>query len=207
MKLVKHAIIAFALTASAGMAQAQQAPTAKADPAVVDKIVEGMWGKAAPEWRARVVQDETQRICTQTDNAPPQAEFEKIMARELATVVYPADGVMGDWKAGEQVAQRGTGGQFTDRPDTYQGGNCYACHQLRKDELSYGTLGPSLMNYGRDRKFEPEAAKAAYAKVFNAQAVMPCSQMPRFGYHKFLTEKQMKDVVAYIFSPDSPVNK
>jgi sulfur-oxidizing protein SoxX len=43
--------------------------------------------------------------------------------------------------------------------------------------------------------------------VFNAQAVMPCSQMPRFGYHKFLTEKQMKDVVAYIFSPDSPVNK
>ncbi|HEY8578902.1 MAG TPA: sulfur oxidation c-type cytochrome SoxX, partial [Beijerinckiaceae bacterium] len=156
----------------------------------------------------RVKQDETQRICSVTRNTPSQAEFDQIMARESKNVVYPADGnVLGDWKRGEQVAQRGTGGQFTDSPGTYQGGNCYACHQLRKDELSYGTLGPSLLNYGRDRKFEPEAAKAAYAKVYNAQAVLPCSQMPRFGYHKFLTEEQIKDVTAYLFSPDSPVNK
>jgi sulfur-oxidizing protein SoxX len=31
--------------------------------------------------------------------------------------------------------------------------------------------------------------------------------MPRFGYHKFLSEEQIKDVVALLFAKDSPVNK
>lgn len=58
-----------------------------------------------------------------------------------------------------------------------------------------------------DRKFDKEEARATSMKVYNAQAVMPCSQMPRFGYHNFLTEQQIKDVVAYLFDPASPVNK
>ena len=74
-------------------------------------------------------------------------------------------------------------------------------------ELSYGTLGPSLQNYGKDRKFDPAEARNAYAKIYNAQGVFPCSQMPRFGLHKFLSEQQMKDAVAYLFDPESPVNK
>jgi sulfur-oxidizing protein SoxX len=74
-------------------------------------------------------------------------------------------------------------------------------------ELSYGTLGPSLMDYGKIRKFAPADARAAYAKIFNAQSVVPCSNMPRFGYHKFLTEQQIKDVTAYLFDPDSPMNR
>jgi sulfur-oxidizing protein SoxX len=130
------------------------------------------------------------------------------MADAKASVVYPADGnVIGDWKEGEKIAQSGFGGRFNDKPDVVNGGNCYACHQMRPDELSYGTLGPSLLGYGKARNFEAEAAKAAYAKVYNAQAVFPCSQMPRFGYHKFLSEQQMKDVVALLFAKDSPVNK
>lgn len=36
---------------------------------------------------------------------------------------------------------------------------------------------------------------------------MPCSMMPRFGYHGFLTEQQMKDLTALLFDPESPVNK
>jgi L-cysteine S-thiosulfotransferase len=36
---------------------------------------------------------------------------------------------------------------------------------------------------------------------------LPCSNMPRFGYHKFLSEQQIKDVTAYLFDPQSPVNK
>jgi L-cysteine S-thiosulfotransferase len=87
------------------------------------------------------------------------------------------------------------------------GGNCYACHQLAKSELAYGTLGPSLTDYGKDRDYEPEAAKAAFAKIFNAEASMPCTNMPRFGAHKFLTEQQIKDVVAFLFDRNSPVNK
>ncbi|MBN9354784.1 MAG: sulfur oxidation c-type cytochrome SoxX, partial [Hyphomicrobium denitrificans] len=85
--------------------------------------------------------------------------------------------------------------------------NCYACHQLSKTELSYGTLGPSLTNFGKDRELNLEAAKAAYAKIYNAQSVNACSHMPRFGAHKFLTEQQIKDVVAFLFDKDSPVNK
>jgi len=165
--------------------------------------------KAPPEgWQSRVDQDETQRICSETRNNPPKDQYEAIRARELATIVFPADGsVVGDWKPGEAVAQIGTGGQFSDRADGPRGGNCYACHQMSKKELSYGTLGPSLSEYGKIRKFDPAEAKATYAKIFNAQSVLPCSNMPRFGYHKFLSEKQIKDVVGYLFDPESPVNK
>ena len=203
---MRNIALACAFVVLSGPAIAQEIP--KADPAVVEKYVQSLWSKVSPEWQARVKQDETQAICSQTNNTPSQAQFDAIMAREKATVVYPADGnVIGDWKAGMNVAQRGTGGQFSDAPGTFQGGNCFACHQLTKEEVSYGTLGPSLLNYGKDRKFDPAEARAAYAKIYNPHAVYPCSQMPRFGHNKFLTEQQMKDAVALLFSPDSPVNK
>lgn len=200
---------AFGLTTAlglAGPALAQQAP--KVDPALVQRYVDATWRSASPEWKQRIVQDETQRVCTATLNEPSQAEFDAIRAREAATVVYPADGnVMGDWRRGQQIAQRGTGGQFSDQPNTARGGNCYACHQLSKAEVSFGTLGPSLLEYGKVREFKPEMAREAFAKVYNAMAVFPCSQMPRFGFHKFLTEEQIKDVVAYLFDRESPVNR
>jgi len=31
--------------------------------------------------------------------------------------------------------------------------------------------------------------------------------MPRFGVNGVLSEQQIKDLVAYLFDPDSPVNK
>ena len=67
-----------------------------------------------------------------------------IVAREKAAIVYPPDGkLMGDWKNGEKLAQSGYGGRFTDYPPRQaNGGNCYACHQLAKAQVSYGTLGP-----------------------------------------------------------------
>lgn len=203
MTVSRLCIIALLTTASGALAQ-----SAKLSPQIIDAYVKTTW-KTPPEgWQTRIDQDETQRICSETRNNPPQAEFAKIQARELATVVFPADGkVLGDWKAGETVAQIGTGGQFSDKPDTPRGGNCYACHQMAPKELSYGTLGPSLAGYGKIRKFDAKEAKAAYAKIFNSQSILPCSNMPRFGYHKFLTEQQIKDVTAYLFDPDSPVNK
>jgi L-cysteine S-thiosulfotransferase len=197
---------------AAWVVQAQQKPTspqsAKIDPAIVERYVSGTWKSSNDEWKARVTQDETQRICTAEDNAPVGAAYDVILAREKATVEYPADGdVIGDWKKGEQVAQRGTGGQFSDTAATLRGGNCYACHQMAPAELSYGTLGPTLTNYGKDRKFDKDEAKATYAKIYNAMSVAPCSQMPRFGFHKFLTQDQIKDAVAFLFDPASPVNK
>ena len=200
--LILAATLAFATPVMA-------ADPVKVSPAEVDATVKAMF-KTLPEgWSpSRIEQDETQRTCSETRNAPSTADGEKIAARELATIVYPADGkVLGDWKKGEKVAQSGVGGQFSDGPETVPGGNCYACHQMAPQELSYGTIGPSLKGYGKDRKFEAEAGKVAYGKIFNAQSVLPCSQMPRFGYHKFLSMEQIADVTAYLMSPDSPVNK
>ena len=204
--MMRTLLLAGFMVSFATMASAQQA--AKVDPAVVDAIIKGTFKSAPEAWQSRVVQDETQRVCSQYRNDLPGAEFDKVQKREQATVVFPADGqVLGDWKNGEKVAQTGVGGQFSDGPDTVAGGNCYACHQMKKAELSYGTLGPSLLEYGRIRKFAAADAKQAYAKIYNAQSVQPCSNMPRFGFHKFLTEQQMKDVTAYLFDPESPVNK
>ncbi len=68
-------------------------------------------------------------------------------------MVYPGDGnLIGDWKNGEKLAQSGYGGRFTDTDKTREnGGNCYACHQLAASEIAYGTLGPSLLGYGKAR--------------------------------------------------------
>ena len=123
-------------------------------------------------------------------------------------MVYPTDGkLLGDWKRGYEVANNGRGGQFSDPANTIPGGNCFACHQLDPKEVSYGTLGPSLAAYGRERKFDQQSVKDAWKKIYNSQAVFACSNMPRFGANKFLNEQQIKDVMAYLFDPDSPVNK
>lgn len=179
-------------------------------PALLDTYLKGTF-KKLPEgwtWDTRVAQDETQRICSETRNKPSKDDAAKILARETATVQYPADGkFIGSWKDGEKISQNGRGGQFSDEPGTVSGGNCYACHQMAPKELSYGTIGPSLLNYGKSKGFAAAEVKAAYAKIYNAQSAVACSNMPRFGYHKVLTEQQMKDVVAYLFDPESPVNK
>ena len=46
-----------------------------------------------------------------------------------------------------------------------------------------------------------------YEKIYNAQAAYPCSNMPRLGLNKVLTIEQIKDLVALVMSPDSPVNQ
>ena len=183
-------------------------PASEIDAARVDAIIAATFPTTEPAWQSRVTQDETQRQCSITRNEPPAAMFEAIRARELATIRFPADGqVLGDWKRGEDIAQNGRGNQFSDAPNTVAGGNCYACHQMAPAEQSYGTLGPSLVGYGRDRQFAAAEARATFAKIWNAQSVMPCSIMPRFGHNGVLTEQQIKDTVSYLFDPASPVNK
>lgn len=195
-----------ALLAFSAFALAQD--KTKIDPAIVDKAVKSTFSKASPEWQQRIEQDEAQRLCSQYRNELPNDLFQKVMDGQKATLKFPADGkVIGDWKAGQRVAQVGTGGQFSDGPNAAKGGNCYACHQLSRAEVSFGTMGPSLLEYGKIRNYAADDARTAYAKVYNAQASMPCSNMPRFGHNQFLTEQQMKDVVAYLFDPNSPVNK
>ena len=175
----------------------------------VDGAVQASWTTADPGWLARLVQDETQKECSRYRDAPPKVAADAILARERAAIVYPADGnVMGDWKKGQVLAQSGYGARFTDIPPRAEnGGNCYACHQLDATELSFGTLGPSLLNYGRDRKYTAAEAKAVYERIYNPQATIACANMPRLGASKFLTVEQIKDLVAFVMSPESPVNQ
>jgi L-cysteine S-thiosulfotransferase len=157
----------------------------------------------------RLNQDETQALCTQyaTGNVPKDVAA-KIEQANMAAIKPPSDGnYLGDWKRGEQVAQRGTGFQYSDTNDTPVGGNCYACHQLTKEEISHGTIGPSLYNFAKLRGFTPEMQKYAWGKVWNTQAYSACSFMPRFGHAGILSEQQIKDVVALLMDPNSPVNK
>ncbi len=179
------------------------------DPAVVERAIESSWTKAAPEWRARLEQDETQKVCSDTRNHPTAETAAGIRQREKATIVYPPDGkLMGDWKNGENLALSGYGGRFTDKDASRpNGGNCYACHQLAPSEIDYGTLGPSLTGYGRAHKFDEGTTRLVYEKIYNSQSLQACSLMPRFGASKFLSIEQIKDLVAFVVSPDSPVNK
>jgi sulfur-oxidizing protein SoxX len=158
----------------------------------------------------RLQQDDVQKLCSEYgDGKPlPQDVAKKIQESQLATIRYPADGhYVGDWKAGEKVAQSGVGKQYTDDPSVVAGGNCYACHELTKQEIAYGTNGPSLYHFGRNRGFTPAMEKYAYGKVYNSEAYLACTNMPRFGHMGILTEQQIKDVVALLMDPKSPVNQ
>lgn len=210
--IAKTALFALAATAlfgaSPSFAQAPAARPGKVDAALVEAYLKSTFGKASPEWQARIVPDETLKACNAHRNTVPTAEADAILSRERAKVVYPADGqLLGNWKEGAKIANNGRGGQFSDDAKTVSGGNCYACHQMEKQEVSFGTLGPSLTGYGKERNYAAAEIKQAYTKIYNSQAVVPCSNMPRFGSNKVLTEQQIKDVLAFLFDPDSPVNK
>ncbi len=193
-----------ALLGSVAFAQERGADTARSDAAI-----RAAFPTAPADWQARLIPDETMRQCSAHRNNPPKAVAEAIQKREMAAIVYPADGkLIGDWKKGEALAQSGYGMRFSDYPPrTANGGNCYACHQLTRKEVSYGTLGPSLLQYGKLRDYKEADVKAAYEKIYNSHAAFACSNMPRFGANKVLTIDQIKDAVALLMSPDSPVNK
>jgi sulfur-oxidizing protein SoxX len=157
----------------------------------------------------RLDQDDVQRLCTESaDKKPPQDVAEKIQKEQLATIKKPASGkLIGDWKAGEKIAQEGRGFQFSDAADGPKGGNCYACHQITAEEISFGNLGPSLYHYGKLRGHSDAVVEYTYNKVYNSHAYVACSNMPRFGYKQILSPEQIADVVALLLDPESPANK
>jgi L-cysteine S-thiosulfotransferase len=166
----------------------------------------------------RLQQDASNAECSASQGKPlPEARAKAIEAANLATVKMPADGkFIGDWKAGERLAQNGRGMTWTDASaaTSANGGNCYNCHQISKAEISFGTIGPSLYNYGKLRGVADPAAPASKAiveytwgKLYNAKAYNACSGMPRFGHAKMLDEAQLKDLMALLLDPASPVNQ
>src|SRR5262245_5317428 len=114
MQKLSLALTAVALAFSTlALAQQKSAP----DVARVDAAVKAAFPTAPADWQPRLTPDETMRLCSVHDNAPPKEIFDKIQKAALAAVEYPADGkFLGDWKRGEALAQNGYGLRFTDYP-------------------------------------------------------------------------------------------
>ena len=92
----------------------------------------------------RLDQDDMQRLCSQLRRRSRCRRTWPTSSRRRSrrsSSTRPTASCMGDWKPGERIAQSGVGKQFSDNPANPNGANCYACHQLSKAELSFGTIG------------------------------------------------------------------
>jgi len=154
----------------------------------------------------RIELDEVQRLCNRHGDRPPADEARRMEEAQLKTIPFPAGSLIGDWKEGEKIAQSGRGMTWSDKPGN-SGGSCYNCHQISPKEEAFGTIGPSLAGFGRLRGNRPEIQQYVYGKIYNAKAYNACSQMPRFGRSGTLTEQQIRDLVALLLDPASPVNR
>ncbi|AWW46637.1 sulfur oxidation c-type cytochrome SoxX [Polynucleobacter paneuropaeus] len=159
----------------------------------------------------RIQQDETQKFCSDpvfAGSVKGQAMREKIQKINMDSIKQPSDGkYIGDWKKGEAIAQSGRGATWTDKADTPIGGGCYNCHQIDKKEISYGTIGPTLWNYGKLRGNSQELIVYTWNRINNSKAYNACSNMPRFAHFKLLNEQQIQDLMALLLDPASPVNQ
>ena len=164
----------------------------------------------------RLMLDASNQACSDAQDKSVDEKLAKaIEESNLKTVKFPADGkLLGNWAEGEKIAQNGRGLTWTDKAADANGGSCYNCHQISKTELSYGSLGPSLYNYGKLRGVTDPTAVASkpivdytWGKLWNSKAYNACSGMPRFGHAGILTVEQIKDVMALLLDPQSPVNQ
>ena len=173
----------------------------------VQKVLQRDFHPRGQATMERVVQDGVQRVCTESNDRPP-AELAKVLeADQMKTIAFPEGSLIGDWKRGERIAQGGRGLTWNDKAGAPGEGSCYNCHQLSPQEMSHGTLGPSLLGFGKVRGSGPEMQRYVYGKIYNAKAYNLCSQMPRLGYSGTLTPEQIKDLVALLLDPASPVNR
>ena len=51
-----------------------------------------------------------------------------------------------------------------------------------------------------------EVVKYTWGRLWNAKATVACSNMPRFGHEKILDQAQLRDLMALLLDPNSPVN-
>jgi sulfur-oxidizing protein SoxX len=210
--------IALIPVAALVLAACSSSPTGADLDKIASQVTQSSFQAKGQAGMDRLQQDDANRLCSAADVAGQPLDdkaAQAIEAANLKTVKWPADGkFLGDWKNGEKLAQSGRGLTWSDKAGSDNGGNCYNCHQITKEEISYGTIGPSLYHYGKLRGVtDPNspAAKAVveytWVKLWNARAYNACSQMPRVGHNAILNEAELKDVMALLLDPASPANK
>jgi sulfur-oxidizing protein SoxX len=198
-------ILAALLLLLAGPAAAQQ-KKAVVDPAVVDKIIEKSWATAAPDWQSRLTQDETQKVCSQYRNARRKMlpQRSSLASRGQSSIRRrPADGRLEERREAGRERLRRPLHRLSRRASPTAATAMPATSSPRRRSAT-GTLGPSLLEYGKIRKFAEADIKAVYERIYNPHAAIACANMPRLGASKFLTIDQIRDLVAYVMSPDSP---
>lgn len=212
------ALAAAALVGCAGSSNGAGAPTTAQLDRMTAEVAKASFRDQGPVKLDRLQQDETNRDCSQAqvDGKPlDEARAKAIEAANLKTIKWPSDGqFLGDWKRGEAIAQNGRGLTWSDDASVKPGGNCYNCHQISKEEISFGTIGPSLYQYGKLRGVANPGDPAAkpiveytWGKIWNAKAYNACSNMPRAGHAGILNEQEVKDIMALLLDPHSPVNQ
>lgn len=212
----KSILILGAVTAAALVAGCASGPSQQSLDAEFASMMKASFSERGIAKMDRIVQDLGQSACSSA-KPPSEAVAAKIMAEARAAVKWPAGGqYFGDWKEGEKLAQSGRGMTWTDAStDTkLNGGQCYNCHQIDKKEISFGTIGPSLYNYGKNRGVTNVMAPTAqpiveytWMKIYNGKTYNACSNMPRFGHARLLDEVQMRHMMSLLLDPRSPVNQ
>jgi L-cysteine S-thiosulfotransferase len=208
---MKNTYIAVAgLVGSLALATSIGVQAQTVDPAVM-AVIESSFRSQGIADKSRMIPDEVQILCAdQAYYTSPEGQKKAIELQEAAlkAIKPPSDGkYLGDWKAGEKVAQSGRGMTWSDGLDSPNGGSCYNCHQVTKEEISYGNIGPSLLGYGKLRGNSQEIVEYTWNRINNSKAYNLCSNMPRFTHFNILTEQQIKDVMALLLDPNSPVNQ
>ena len=208
----------FLLPLAAALASCSSAPTttpgaggdhrgeSPADMARVTSVLKASMHERGQAKMGRIELDDLQRLCNQYADNPPAEQAKRMEAEQLKGIAFPGGSLIGDWKAGEKIAQSGRGMTWSDKPGA-AGGSCYNCHQISPKVEAYGTIGPSLAGFARIRGNGPEVQRYVYGKIYNAKAYNACSTMPRFGHSGTLSEQQMKDLTALLLDPASPVNQ
>ena len=185
----------------------ERPPASSADLDEVSAVLKRDFRSRGQATMDRVELDEVQRACNlHADNPPPELA-KQLEVAQLKAIKFPAGSLIGDWKNGEKIAQSGRGAMWSDKSGVQEGGSCYNCHQLSPKVAAHGTLGPSLAGFGKTRGNGPEMQRYAYGRIYNAKAYNACSTMPRLGHSGTLNEQQIKDLVALLLDPASPVNQ
>ena len=212
----QSALVAVGAAVAALLVSCASTPTAQQVDAATQQVLKSSFREQGIASLDRLTQDASNRACSEAAGAAlDETQAKAIEAANLQTVKLPSDGkFIGSWAEGEKIAQNGRGLTWSDKPGEANGGSCYNCHQISKAELSFGSIGPSLYNYGKLRGVSDPASAASkpiveytWGKLWNSKAYNACSGMPRFGHAGILSEQQIRDVMALLLDPQSPVNQ
>jgi len=74
-------------------------------------------------------------------------------------------------------------------------GNCLACHEINGGDQG-GTVGPSLVNFGsRCLSYD-----YTYQRIYDTRIYNPDAHMPLYGTNGALTDTEIRDVMAFLYS-------